>query len=83
MSIRTRAGSHGVPSHLRSIPAVLAIESMEVGTYHFAHGPKYDMDAHMTTLFGDGGEGLVFKVGPNKKLHLTLNTSHVNIFSMY
>jgi hypothetical protein len=31
---------------------------MEVGTYHFTRGPtyllslKYDMDAHMVTLFG-------------------------------
>ena len=32
-----RAGSHGaqVPSHLRSICAISAIESMEVGSYHF------------------------------------------------
>ena len=46
-----------VPSHLRSICAILAIESMEVGTFHFTHGskpvsPKYDMDSYMATLFG-------------------------------
>ena len=34
------AGSHGVPSHLRSIPAILAIESMEVGIYHFTQGSR-------------------------------------------
>jgi hypothetical protein len=47
---------HKVPSHLRLIRAVLAVESMEVGTYHFTWGPKsmspkYDMDAYMATFF--------------------------------
>ena len=34
------------PSHLRSIRAITAVENMELGTYHFTHGPKYD-------IFGD------------------------------
>jgi hypothetical protein len=25
---------------------------MEVGAYHFTQGPKYDMNAYITTLFG-------------------------------
>ena len=25
---------------------------MEVGTYHFTYGLKYDMDVYMVTLFG-------------------------------
>ena len=29
-----------VPSHSRSIHAISAVETMEVGTYHFTHGPK-------------------------------------------
>jgi hypothetical protein len=47
-----------VPSHLRSIHAILIVEGMEVGTYHMGfqpHGipcPKYDMDAYMAILFG-------------------------------
>ena len=46
-----------VPSHLRSIRAISAVESMEVGTYHFTRGtqvlsPNYDMDAYMATLLG-------------------------------
>ena len=41
-------------SHLTSICVISAIESMEVGTYHFTWGLKYDMDAYMTTLFGGG-----------------------------
>jgi len=45
-----------VPSHLRSIHAILAIESMEVGTYHFTQGSKYDMDAHMTLFGGEAWE---------------------------
>ena len=40
------------PSHLRLIGAISTIESMGVGTYHFTWGPKYDMDAYMTTFFG-------------------------------
>ena len=37
--------SHGgpksyVPIHLRSIYAISIVEGMEVGTYHFTHGPK-------------------------------------------
>ena len=47
-----KAGSHVVPSHLSSIRVILAVESMEVGTYHFTWGPKYDIDAHMTAIFG-------------------------------
>jgi hypothetical protein len=48
-----RVGSHGVPR--RSIRAISAVESMEVGTHHFIWSkvlsPKYDMDAYMATLF--------------------------------
>jgi hypothetical protein len=46
-----------VPSHLRSMYAMVAVQSMKVGTYHFTRGPKsqvlspnYDMDAYMATL---------------------------------
>jgi hypothetical protein len=50
------ANSHVVPSPMRSIRAILAVESMEVGTDHFTRvpspNPKYDMDAYMATLFG-------------------------------
>ena len=39
-----------IPSHLSSICAILVVESMNVGTYHYLRGPKvlsptYDMDA--------------------------------------
>ena len=37
--------------HLRSICAILAIESTELGAAT-SHGPKYDMDVYMVTLFG-------------------------------
>ena len=49
MSHMTQALS---PSHLRSIHVISTIESMEVGTYHFKRGPKYDVIAYMATLFG-------------------------------
>ena len=41
-------------SHMRPICGILAVESIEVGTYHFTHVPnrKYDMDAYMATLLG-------------------------------
>ena len=44
-----RVGSHGFSSHLRSIYAILAIESMEVETYHCT---RHDVDVYMATLFG-------------------------------
>ena len=56
-----RVSSHGyqvlVPSPLRSIRAISAVESMGVGTYHFTQGPKspsskYDMNAYKASLFG-------------------------------
>ena len=34
-----RASSYKIPSHLRSIRAISAVESMEVGTYHFTQAP--------------------------------------------
>ena len=38
---QTRAGLHGIPSHLRSICAILAAKNMEVETsYPFTHDPK-------------------------------------------
>jgi hypothetical protein len=49
-NLKLMAGSHGVPSHLRSICVISTIERMKVGTHYFTHGPKYDMDAYMTTL---------------------------------
>ena len=41
------------PTHFKSIHASSAVESMEVGTYHFTRipRPKYNMDAYMETLF--------------------------------
>ena len=51
-----------VPSHLRSIHAILA---MEVGLTT-SHGiPKYDMDAYMATLFGSEVQGK--KARPNSQ----------------
>ena len=41
-----------VPSHMRSIRAISTVENIEVGTFHFTLGPKYDMNVYMTTLFG-------------------------------
>ena len=35
-----KTGSHGVASHLRSIYAILAVESMTVGTLPLHTGPK-------------------------------------------
>ena len=56
------AGSHEVPSP-KSLEAnscnlswVLAVESMEVGTYHFTQDPKFQVwhgYTYMTTLLGD------------------------------
>ena len=51
---------------------------MVLGTYHFTWGPKYDMDAHMATLSGREAWDIL-KVGSNKKLDPTLNTSPANI----
>jgi hypothetical protein len=45
---------------------------MEVGTYHFTWSPKYDMDAHMATLFGREAHDLSIKLDP------TLDTNPVN-----
>ena len=71
-----RVGSHGsqdiycIPSHLRSICAILAIESMELGpSYHFTQGPmhalspKYDTYAHVATLFGGEAHDLCWELG--------------------
>ena len=44
-----------VPSHLRSIRAISAVERIIIGTYLLPNGvssSKYDMDVYMTTLFG-------------------------------
>ena len=48
-----RGPKYWVSSHLRSIRAILVVESMKVGTYHFTRvlSPKYDMDAYMTKLY--------------------------------
>ena len=47
-----RAGSHKPhPVHLRSICAILAVESMGLGSAT-SHCPKYDMDVYMAILFG-------------------------------
>ena len=40
---------------------------MEVGTYHFTRGPKYDVDAYMATLFGGGAWDLYWESGRAKK----------------
>jgi hypothetical protein len=78
-----RASSHMVPSHMRSICIILAVESMETGTYPLHTGsqvlsPEHDMDGYMTTLFGGEAWGLVLKVGSNTKLDPNLNTSPAN-----
>ena len=39
-SLRAGSDKSKVSSHLRSIHALLTIENMEVGTYHFTRGPK-------------------------------------------
>jgi hypothetical protein len=62
-----------VSSHLTSVCAILAIESMEVGTFHFTHGsksvgPKYDMDSYMATLFGYMAWNFTLRVKSSKKL---------------
>ena len=68
---------------MRSIHTILAVKSMEVGTYPLHTGsqvlsPKYDMDGYMTTLFGGEAWELVLKVGSNTKLDPILNTSPAN-----
>ena len=70
-----------VPSHLRSIHAFSAIESLEVGTHHFILSPKsmYDVDAHMATLFGGEAWDLRGQFESSKNLDPTLNTSLTNI----
>ena len=79
----------GIPSHLRSISAILDVECMEARTYHFMRrsqvlSPKYDMNAYMTTLLevklGTSFESWV-KQKTKSKLDPTLNTSPANIFS--
>jgi hypothetical protein len=43
--------SHEVPIYLRSIHAILAIESMEVGTYHFTRGlESLEVDCAILTV---------------------------------
>jgi hypothetical protein len=77
-----------VPSHLRSMYAMVAVQSMEVGTYHFTRGPKsqvpspnYDMDAYMATLSEGEARDLCWELGQAKKIDPTLNTSIVNVFA--
>ena len=67
-----------VPSHVRSIRAILVLESIKVQTYHFTldpqvPSPKCDMDAYMAILFAGEARG--------KKLDPTLNTSPMDIFA--
>jgi hypothetical protein len=59
---------------LRSIPAISAVESMEVGTCHLKRvlSPKYDVGAYVAIFVG--GEAF-------KKLDPTLNTSAANTLS--
>ena len=83
-TLRLRAGSHGsqVPSPSRSICAILAVGSMEVGTYHFTWGFK----SHVWhgCLHGNTFEQwclglamlnlLCWELGHSKKLVPTLNS---------
>ena len=71
-----------VSSHLRSICAISAVESVEVQTNHFTWvpSPKYDMDVYMVTLlWGEAWD--LLRVGSSKNLDSPLNTSPVNIFT--
>ena len=56
---------------------------MEVGIYHFTHGPKSRVPSMtwMPTWQHSWGQafGLVLRVGSSKKLDPTLNTSPMNI----
>jgi hypothetical protein len=61
-----RADSHGILSPKSQVTwgrPILDVESMEFGTYHFTHDPKYDMDAYMATLFGDEAHDLCWELG--------------------
>ena len=74
-----------VPSHMRSIRAILAIESMEFGTCDFtiAWGHKSQVwhgSLHGNTLWR-WDLGLSWRVGLSKKLDPTLNTSPAYILA--
>ena len=79
-----RACTQGVPSHLRSIYAILAVDNMEVGTYHFT-SPSPKSQVWLGCLHGNTfwrwGSGLVLSVGSSKLLDWTLNTHPVNIYA--
>ena len=59
-----------VPSHLRLIRVILAVESMKVGTYTSlvsqALSPKYDMNVYTATLFGDEARDLCWELSRAK-----------------
>ena len=72
-----------VPIHLRLHHAILTVDSMEVGTYHFTHGPKSQVPSMTQStwqhvLEAGLGSGLVLRVGLSKNLDRTLNTSPMN-----
>ena len=57
LGVILRAKLHRVPSHLRSIRAISAVEStktwdLPLHTESRVLSPKYDMDAYMATLLG-------------------------------
>ena len=69
-------------TYSRTIRAISAVESMEVGTYHFAQVPSPTspsmtyMDVYMTTLFG-GGQGLGLGWGLGRAKSWTQHSTQV------
>ena len=63
----------GVPKpwvlvHLWSIRVISTVDSIEVGIFHFTHGPKHDMDAYIRTLFGGKARDLCWMLDPTHNI---------------
>ena len=70
------AGSHGVPSQLRSIVQSQLLRARKLGltTSHRSPSPKNDMNAYTTTHCGDEAWDLMLRAGLSKTLDPTLIT---------
>ena len=76
---RLRAGSHGVPSLLRSMHAIYPLRAWNLGLTTSHKVPSHGCP-HGNTLWRWNSK-LVLRAGPNKKLDLTSNTNPVYIFA--
>jgi hypothetical protein len=80
-----KSSSHRVPSPLRSISTILAVESKEVGGFTTSHkvpSPKFQVwhGCLYGNTFWRWGLRLLLRFGSSKKLDPTLHTSPARIF---